>query len=258
MFVLQKLISRLLFPVPLILALLIGGLLLRDRAATRRARRMGAMVSGAGCLILWLACTAPLADAFLWTLEGRYPPLSSLADLSADSPPDPVVVAVLGAGFSEREGFGPWASLGDTSRARVIEALRLVHGSVAPIMVFSGYGAAGRRSSAEVNRDAAVELGLNPERTVVLDTPRNTAEEAAAVARQFPAATVVLVTSASHMPRAVSLFNRVGLSVVPAPADYLSASRHYTIWSLIPSAEALRRTERAWYEYLGLLLARFS
>lgn len=258
MFVLQKIISRLLFPLPLILTLLIGGLLLRNRAAARRGRRMGALVCGGGCLLLWLACTAPLADAFLWTLEGRYPPLPALGDLAADDAPDPVIMAVLGAGFAEREGFGPWASLGDAGRARVIEALRLVQGSAALTVVFSGYGAAGGRSSAEVNRDAAVELGLDPERAVVLDKPRNTAQEAAAVARRFPAATVVLVTSAGHMPRAVYLFERAGLVVVPAPADYLAASRHYTIWSLIPGAEALRRTERAWYEYLGLLLARFS
>ena len=308
MFVLQKLLSRLLFPVPLTLIVGAVGLLVIARARAAPAvrngkapgeaggraevswpRRLGFALSGAALVFLWLASTAPLSDALLWSLEGRHPPVAQSSARSggpdtAHSDDNPArlgpetglaeaeLIVVLGAGHAEREGFGPWASLGESARARVIEGVRLARRFELPLL-FTGYAGVGEVSTAAMNARAAEELGVDPERIRVNSEPRNTAEEAAAVAaavagrprsrrttapERVGSTTVILVTSASHMPRSVYLFEREGVAVIPAPADFRAAGRDYSAWGLLPSASALRNTERAWYEYLGLAWARLG
>lgn len=267
MFLLQKLLSRLLFPVPLTLIALAVGLAAVILARwTRRPRavfRTGLALVGAGGAFLLLAASPPVADAFLWSLERRYAPVEEL-------PRDVSYIAVLGSGHSEREGLSAWHRLGRSAHARVGEAVRLARGNEATV-VFSGYEGAGETATARVARDAAVELGLDPDRTRVLPEPRNTAEEAKALARFLEGAgeaaaagaggaaadaPVVLVTSASHMHRALYFAERAGLRVRPAPTDYRAVPARRSLWGFFPSAGALSNTERAWYEYMGLVWAR--
>ncbi|WP_237251726.1 ElyC/SanA/YdcF family protein [Thioalkalivibrio nitratireducens] len=70
---------------------------------------------------------------------------------------------------------------------------------------------------------AAQALGVDPARIVVLDTPTDTAREAYAL-REFlgTEARFVLVTSASHMPRSVQHFERVGLAPIASPTHVLT------------------------------------
>lgn len=89
----------------------------------------------------------------------------------------------------------------------------------------------------------------------------NTAEEATAVATLLPKLssaidttpkTILLVTSAFHMPRAQRLFEQAGLEVLPYPVDFkVSARGSFSAMDLLPSAGAWQRTEMAWRELLG-------
>lgn len=269
MFVLEKLVSRLLFPVPLTVGALLAGLaaiLAAKRTSRPRAvKRIGVGLLTAATVFLWLAATPPIADAFLWSLERRYAPEPEL-------PETVEYIVVLGSGHSEHEELGVWHSLGGAARARVAEGLRLSRGNTASV-VFTGYEGGGEIATARMGRDAAVELGLDPERARVYPDPRNTDEEAKAVADMLAARRsdgsgdprveasgahprVALVTSASHMPRAVYLFERAGVPVAPMPTDYRGVPGGYSPWNLFPGAGALRNTERAWYEYMGLAWAR--
>ena len=89
---------------------------------------------------------------------------------------------------------------------------------------------------------------------------RNTADEANAVAAMLPAgSTVLLVTSAFHMPRAQRLFQRKGLSVLPFPVDFqASGAWAGNPWrnplNLVPTAEGLQRSSRAIKEAIGRTL----
>ncbi|MCU0792951.1 MAG: YdcF family protein [Opitutaceae bacterium] len=113
-------------------------------------------------------------------------------------------------------------------------------------------------SHARVLADAAVELGFPRERIVEVDTPRDTAEEVAALALLAGADRVALVTSAWHLPRAMRLAEGAGLNALPCPADYLGGRDAavqpiaYATWD----AESLAYTTRAWREYLGMAWAR--
>jgi uncharacterized SAM-binding protein YcdF (DUF218 family) len=86
---------------------------------------------------------------------------------------------------------------------------------------------------------------------------RDTRDNAGLSAPMLAAAqvdTIVLVTSAMHMPRAAALFRSRGLTVIPAPVtDYSPADGVYTRW--LPSAGGLDDSRNAVYELLGGLVA---
>lgn len=62
---------------------------------------------------------------------------------------------------------------------------------------------------------------------------------------------ILLVTDAMHMPRSVMAFAENGMEVIPAPTVFLSTGE-LTWHDFLPSAEHLRRSCYATYEWLGL------
>jgi uncharacterized SAM-binding protein YcdF (DUF218 family) len=63
----------------------------------------------------------------------------------------------------------------------------------------------------------------------------------------------VLVTSASHMPRSMAIFEKRGMHPIPAPTEHLAKeSQRISPGMFFPSADGLKKAERAFHEYLGL------
>ena len=115
-------------------------------------------------------------------------------------------------------------------------------------------------------RPQKVNLGVgvyyDEEGRIPLLASVKTAEEARVVAAQLPPrSTVVLVTSAFHLPRAKRLFERQGLQVLPFPVDFQARGAwagHPLADPLnwIPSADGLERSSRALREAIGRTLYR--
>ena len=62
----------------------------------------------------------------------------------------------------------------------------------------------------------------------------------------------ILVTSASHMTRALNFFKQEGLHPIPAPTNHL-ANGKYLNYTDFFSATALKKSHIIWHEYLGLI-----
>ena len=109
-------------------------------------------------------------------------------------------------------------------------------------------------------RHAALARNILPEAITVLPHTENTAGEAVAVAklaRELNIRRLILTTSAFHMPRAVLLFRRQGLEIIPFPVDFRTVrSRPGGPLDFIPSAGAAGNSEIATKEFLGLLYYR--
>jgi uncharacterized SAM-binding protein YcdF (DUF218 family) len=98
---------------------------------------------------------------------------------------------------------------------------------------------------------------LNTYENAILSKPMLQAEEAE---------TVLLVTSALHMPRSVAIFEKQGIPVIPAPTDYEflqadwqvtdSGDRLFYAMSFMPEADSLELTTQTLKEYLGILIYR--
>jgi uncharacterized SAM-binding protein YcdF (DUF218 family) len=243
---LKSLAATLLMPLPVALLLVLLGVWM----ALRGWRRTGFVTGFAGFLLLFLAAWSPVADRLLEPLEQAYAPVLEVAALG-----DIAAVVVLGAGWEPDADWPPGTRLNDSSVHRLMEGLRLLEAlPEATLVVSGGSRRTGVAPVAHGYAAAAQALGVDPERIVVLDSPTDTAQEAYAV-REFlgTEARFVLVTSASHMPRAVRHFERVGLSPIASPTHYRTGRDgldRLRYW--VPSSDALRKTERAVYEYLGL------
>lgn len=115
-----------------------------------------------------------------------------------------------------------------------------------------GKGRGNPRSNASVAAEVAMSLGVPATDIIELDQPKDTAEEAAAVKNVVGNHSLLLVTSANHLPRAMIFFQRQGLHPFPAPANQLAINSPLNFWERItPSALWLSHSERAWYETLG-------
>jgi uncharacterized SAM-binding protein YcdF (DUF218 family) len=100
---------------------------------------------------------------------------------------------------------------------------------------------------------------------------RNTAENAqfsGTLLDTLGVESILLVTSALHMPRAVPLFEALGLEVIPAPTDTIVSDADWEalvqanlpgqILNLLPSAGSLNLTTNALKEYLGIWVNQLS
>lgn len=243
----KALVSTLVMPFPIFLGLVLCGLVLL-RIGWRRA---GLRVVVGGVLLLVLASWWPVAEGLLAPLENRYPPVTDLAALDGVT-----AVVVLGGGWRPKPGWPISSQLNESSAIRLFEGVRLLRAlPEARLIVSGGTRRTDRPPVAQGYAQAARELGAPAARIAILDTPVDTAQEAYAVrAALGTGQRFVLVTSASHMPRAVRHFQRVGLDPIPAPTQHLTGRlKREWLEFWIPSADHLRKTERAVYEYLGLL-----
>lgn len=63
---------------------------------------------------------------------------------------------------------------------------------------------------------------------------------------------IILITSAYHMRRAIATFEKLGLNVIPYPAEPSFSERNYTIDTMIlPSASALNEWNVLFHEWMG-------
>ena len=67
----------------------------------------------------------------------------------------------------------------------------------------------------------------------------------------------VLVTSASHMPRAMGMFRKLGMHPIPGPTGHrIKDSQGPHPSSFFPHASNLLRSETVFHEYLGMAWAK--
>ncbi len=106
-----------------------------------------------------------------------------------------------------------------------------------------------------------VNRGVPRENLVVEDRSRNTWENVRNVKKKVEDKPFFLITSAYHMERSLREFERLNLSPIPAPTDFKARGGSYGVIDFIPGAGNLRRSDFAFYEFLGRiyydLLGRF-
>jgi uncharacterized SAM-binding protein YcdF (DUF218 family) len=237
---------------PLVLALLLAlaGLLYRALGRARAAQG----IALAAALIGYLGCLIPIGTFLLRPLERTYAPLR----LNAQLPPLSNVV-VLGSGYSPEGGLPVSAALDDDGLTRVVEGVSLLRSMAGARLIVSGGAIPGHAPPAQGYARMARELGVSEASIVVLDRALDTKEEARDVAKLMGNTPFLLVTSASHMPRAMQLMRRAGARPIPAPTGQ-RALRHRDLGlrMILPTSEGLGMSERALHEYLGLVAIRLG
>ena len=227
-------------PASALLFFLIGG------ALRRRAPRFGRGLQFFAIVWLWLASTPCVGGLLLQSLQ-LHPPLPSDAALP---PADAIVVLSAGADRVGSEYGRP--VVGAMTLQRLRYGVHLHRRTRLPLLVSGGLPARDTPTLAAMMRDAAErEFGV-PVRWVEersADTREN-ARYSAEMLERDGVTTVLLVTSAWHMPRAVDAFRREGVAVVAAPTAF--RSEPFAGWrSFVPSWQGLHDTCLALHEWGG-------
>jgi uncharacterized SAM-binding protein YcdF (DUF218 family) len=246
MFVLKKMVAPFFFPVPLILVFLTAGLMLLWLSTRQKA---GRMLVSLGTLLLFLFSLEPITHFFVGTLEYRYPPV-----LSAGSVGQEVRwIVVLDSGHVSDPRLPLPSQLEGPTLASLVEGIRLYRQLPVATLVLSGGTVFNRTPSAEVMASVAHMLGVPPDDVIVDAESRETEETAKNTYALVNTEPFFLVTSASHMPRAVAMFTQLGMHPLPAPAAYLA--KRSSVWrpdAFHPSAFNLIEVQRSFYEYIGM------
>ena len=246
MAILKGLVATFVMPLPFALLLTVIGLAALGRGYRRAG--LGSVITGA--LVVFLASWGPVADGLLGPLERQHPPVVAVSDNSQTR-----AVVVLGGGWYPEAPWPVTSQINDSAVVRLMEGIRLYRAVPGARLIATGGNRRGGDPAAWGYAQAAMQLGVPEGDIVTLDTPEDTAQEAAAVRDLLGAGEgFYLVTSASHMYRAVRHFHTVGLEPTPAPTRHKTAREtpdRLGYW--VPKAQHLRKTERALYEYMGLL-----
>lgn len=207
-------------------------------------------------LIFLLTSTAYLPAHLTRKLERQYPALTSVANKRITGK---VYVHVLGSGYSNDTSVPPTSQIGPAATGRLIEAIRVFKMFDSAILVTSGNSmhVENAATQAEVTKNAAIVLGIPAEKIETLNTPSTTKEEAEAFANKFGnSATVVVVTDAMHMPRAINMFIKAGLFPFAAPTNYkvpdLVYNGEFAWW---PALKNITLTDLLLHEYFGSIKA---
>lgn len=179
-------------------------------------------------------------------LEYTYPPFE--IDQHDRDPNQPTVIAVLGTGFNADELLPANSRVTGSFHARLLEGLRIYRAIPDSKLHVSIAGKAPDQAKTEFLSDITSLLDIAPERITALTSAESTEDEAEAIKNSYPDNAIILVTSASHMPRAIDTFARQNVAATPAPCDYSTtraASPNDKPWQRwIPSPDGLGRNHQ--------------
>ena len=240
MFMVKKLIGLLTQPGTLVLFLLGFGIFQLIRSPS--SRKKGLVMVGMGVVCFYLFSAAPLPNALLYPLESRYEPITSADNLSGIK-----YIVVLSGDLRQNEEVPLTSQLAVSTALRVVEAIRLFHMlGGGPVLVMSGGSGMGEKMAA-----LAQSLNIPPAKLLLETQSRDTHDQAMGLRAVLKDHPFLLVTSASHMPRAMAIFQSLGMDPDAAPADF-RYSQEYSWYAFFPSGSCLTTMNLVIHEYLGL------
>jgi uncharacterized SAM-binding protein YcdF (DUF218 family) len=240
LFFLRKLIEALLLPIGISGILIVAGIGFRRR-----------WIVVAGAIVLYTFSTPITGGRLMQSLERAYQPRTVSASPHADA------IVVLSGGVV-RGVTAPGVQWGDSSN-RYFAGFDLFQAGKAQEIVFSAAATQDPSgpSQGAILRQTAIDHGISSERIILTPRVQTTEDEARAVSEVPNVHSILLVTSAFHMPRAVLLFEAQGLNVSPFPTDERAWGRLVLAPSaFIPVSAALQSSELAMREYYGLAVYR--
>jgi uncharacterized SAM-binding protein YcdF (DUF218 family) len=198
---------------------------------------------------LWICSTPYIATYLMSGLERDYPP-ASVQNLPVSD-----AIVLLGGAVRGRAANNTLADLSGVGD-RVLYAAAAFHAGKAPKIVVTGGAQPGEIPEASLTRELLVALAV-PSHSIVME-PRNRVTRdnrryTGPRLERMGVKSILLVTSAFHMRRAMLVFEPLGLQVYPAATDYqvLVGDDLLVLSNFLPSVKALQRSSWAFHEFVG-------
>jgi uncharacterized SAM-binding protein YcdF (DUF218 family) len=238
MIYLHKTLPTLVLPIMLVIIMILIGLI-------KNKKKLIYISIG----VLYIISTPIFSNNFFKLVEGSEyrKPLSAI--YSADA-----IVVLSGMLEINEVGDSTYVEWGDPDR--FFGGIALFKAGKAQKLVFTGSKMPwdkAKKTEGEVLKGYAISNGIPSEKIFVTKDVENTADEAVAVKELIsPSKRIILVTSAYHMYRAKTLFEKQGFELIPFKVDYKTARKSaITIMDFLPSAGNLGMTETGIRELLG-------
>jgi uncharacterized SAM-binding protein YcdF (DUF218 family) len=233
-------------------ALLVGAIGL---ALIWRGRRFGRWLVLACLAFFFLLIATPISQFILLPLEDRFP-------RPAEAPARVDGIVVLGGAVDQNITDARGIPAINGAAERMTETVALARRFPNARIVFTGGQGSfvyGGLTEADVARQFFESLGLSGPRVIYEAEARNTHQNALlslAVAQPKPNEVWLLVTSASHMPRAMGVFRKAGWpGIIAWPVNYRTGHSFAAMYDA-PFPERLGQFEWGFREWLGLVSYR--
>jgi len=220
-----------------------------------RTRRWGISWLAVLAAAYWLLSLPLTASALEGALASEYAPLEDLAGARGAQ-----AIVVLGGGSeSFRAEDLAVSAPSEASALRALEAARVYRLVQTPLVIPSG-GPGGEAGKGEpestVMRRVLEANGVPVERILEETMASSTRQEALVLAEMLAArgvSRVVVITSPTHMRRALGALAAAGVQAVGSPSSEHSESRRPAAGPLLPSERALSDSRQALREVMALI-----
>ena len=242
---LRYFLKALLLPPFTQLLMLLGAYLLR-----RRVPKVSWTLGILAITSLWVLAAPVTANYLVKTLE-QTPAISpaKLADISAD-----VIIILSGVQNETTPEFGQPVS-GNEQLARIRYGAMLQRATGLPIVLSGGSVRGDEKRSLAETMAFDLKTGYGGNVSWLEKKSRTTSENAKysyAILAPKKKTTILLVTSALHMPRSIWSFEHAGFKVIPAPTSF-TPQKPLIFNSFIPNAHSLKLSSQVIHEWLGIL-----
>ena len=231
-------------PFGMVISLLIVGIYFLYKSNYLRAK----IFLTSSLVLLFLFSYPPFVNLLVQNLENQYPKYGYTESIK--------YIHVLGNGHNTDAEQPISSKISDAGTKRVLEGV-IIHKRIPNSkLIFTGYEGTTNRTNAEMNALLAKALGVKSSDMIINGSPVDTQEEAEFTKSLLGVKPFVLVTSATHMPRAMMIFHALGMHPIAAPTNYYKSE--YKGLFRAPNARYFYISKAAVHEYLGMLLVKLK
>ena len=243
-FLLKKFVTFFVEPLGFVVTVLIFGFYFLHVKKYRLAK----VALSFGTFLLLLFSYQPFANFLVQNLENQYPKFDYKSNVK--------YIHVLGSGHNTDVTQPISSQISSAGVKRVLEGVIIHKQMPNSKIIFTGYEGETNTTNAVMNARLATALGVATKDMIVNGKPVDTKEEALFTKSILGSKPFVLVTSATHMPRAMMLFHSLGMHPIAAPTNYYKSE--FRGYLQVPKPVYFYISSLAIHEYLGILWSKFT
>jgi len=248
-FLLKKFVSFFVEPFGIVVTLFVFGLYFFYIKKKSRAE----LFLASSLFLLLLFSYPPFANFLVEPLESKY---AKFEYQDFNNSQDIKYIHVLGNGHTTDKTQPISSQLSDGGTKRVLEGV-IIHKNIAnSTLIFTGYKGKTETPNAVMNARLASSLGVSKEDMMINGLPVDTKEEALFTQKIVGEKPFILVTSATHMPRAMMLFESLGMHPIAAPTNFHKGE--FLGYLRAPAPIYFHISSVAFHEYLGMLWSKLK
>ena len=251
-FILSKLLYFLLQPLNWLIGLPIYAIFTKNARRKRRVLR--------GCFALLVLITNPfLGNRVFHAFEAEPVSMGGLRDTFD--------VGIVLGGYTKGGTYAEDRLNFSYAANRLTDAVQAYkRGIIRKLLISGGDGKLIGASypESELAKTFALDMGVKPEDLLIEDNSRNTHENAV-FSKQIlekqgiTNAKILVFTSASHIPRAIGCFKKIGINAQPFPTSFVANRLNFQLESwLIPDPEMIRNWESFIKEWIGSVVYKIQ